>query len=280
MLFTSRVSAAYGKLTHSQKVVANYVDENYEDIAFSTLEELAEKIGVSTTTVIRFARALDYSGFSEMQDSIKKEIQTKGSLPDRLERAAASSGNDLLEEAFSTDIKNIQLTLAGLHADDLEKAIEMISGANNIYVLGMRSSFSLAHYMVSRLGEIKRNVHFIQTTGLIYPEEIVNAEAGDVCIAYIFPRYSRIGINILAWMRSRGIKVVLFTSNNDLPVKAYGDVCFNCSIKSVSCKNSLTAPMCLTNYLVAELALRNYEEAHDVLSRTEEILSTGFYLGI
>ena len=67
-------------------------------------------------------------------------------------------------------------------------------------------------------------------------------------------------------MRSRGIKVVLFTSNNDLPVKAYGDVCFNCSIKSVSCKNSLTAPMCLTNYLVAELALRNYEEAHDVLA--------------
>ena len=142
MLFTSKVSAAYGKLTHSQKVVANYVDENYEDIAFSTLEELAEKIGVSTTTVIRFARALDYSGFSEMQDSIKKEIQTKGSLPDRLERAVVSSGNDLLEEAFSTDIKNIQLTLAGLHADDLEKAIEMISGAKKIYVLGMRSSFS------------------------------------------------------------------------------------------------------------------------------------------
>ena len=77
MLFTSKVSAAYGTLTHSQKVVANYVDENYEDIAFSTLEELAEKIGVSTTTVIRFARALDYSGFSEMQDSIKKEIHTR-----------------------------------------------------------------------------------------------------------------------------------------------------------------------------------------------------------
>lgn len=77
MLFTSKVSAAYGKLTHSQKVVANYVDENYEDIAFSTLEELAEKIGVSTTTVIRFARALDYSGFSEMQDSIKRRSRPK-----------------------------------------------------------------------------------------------------------------------------------------------------------------------------------------------------------
>lgn len=280
MLFTSKVSSIYDSLTHSQKVVANYVEENYEDIAFSTLDELATKIGVSTTTIIRFARALDYSGFSEMQDSIKKEIQTKGSLPDRLERAAIASGNDLLEEAFSTDISNINQTLAGLSAEGLSDAIDIISNANNIYVLGMRSSFSLAHYMVSRLGEIKRNVHFIQTTGLIYPEEIVSADRGDVCIAYIFPRYSKIGINILAWLRSRGVKIILFTSSNDLPVRSYGDVCFNCAIKSVSCKNSLTAPMCLTNYLVAELALRNYDEAHDVLSRTEEILSTGFYLGI
>ncbi len=156
----------------------------------------------------------------------------------------------------------------------------MISGANNIYVLGMRSSFSLAHYMVSRLGEIKRNVHFIPDHRPHLPRRDSQRRGRRRALPYIFPRYSRIGINILAWMRSRGIKVVLFTSNNDLPVKAYGDVCFNCSIKSVSCKNSLTAPMCLTNYLVAELALRNYEEAHDVLSRTEEILSTGFYLGI
>ena len=102
----------------------------------------------------------------------------------------------------------------------------------------------------------------------------------DVCIAYIFPRYSKTGINILAWMRSRGVKIVLITSNNNLPVRSYGDICFRCAIQSVSCKNSLTAPMCLTNYLVAELALRNYDEAHEVLSRTEDILSTGFYLGI
>lgn len=280
MLFTSKVSAAYDSLTHSQKKVANYVEENYEDIAFSTLEELAAKIGVSTTTVIRFARELDYSGFSEMQDDIKKEIQTKGSLPDRLERAAGATDNDLLQQAFAMDITNISQTLAGLREEDLRSAIELISGAKNIYVLGMRSSFSLAHYMVSRLGEIKRNVHFIQSTGLIYPEEIVSAEPGDVCVAYVFPRYSKTGINILAWLRSRGVKVVLFTSSNNLPVRSYGDVCFNCATKSVSCKNSLTAPMCLTNYLVAELALKNYDEAHEVLSRTEEILSTGFYLGI
>lgn len=77
MLFTSKVSSVYDELTHSQRVVANYVEENYEEIAFSTLEELASRIGVSTTTVIRFARALDYSGFSEMQDSIKRRYRPR-----------------------------------------------------------------------------------------------------------------------------------------------------------------------------------------------------------
>lgn len=86
----------------------------------------------------------------------QKEIQTKGSLPDRLERAAAVSDNDLLSDTFTTDINNLNQTFAGLQPDELEAAIRLISGAKNIYVLGMRSSFSLAHYMVSRLGEIKK----------------------------------------------------------------------------------------------------------------------------
>ena len=154
MLFDAKISAAYSGLTYSQRKVANYVQEKYEDVAFETLEKLAAKAGVSTTTVIRFSRALGYSGYSEMQEDIKKEIQTKGSLPDRLERAAAVSDNDLLSDTFTTDINNLNQTFAGLQPDELEAAIRLISGAKNIYVLGMRSSFSLAHYMVSRLGQM------------------------------------------------------------------------------------------------------------------------------
>ena len=107
MLFDAKISAAYSGLTYSQRKVANYVQEKYEDVAFETLEKLAAKAGVSTTTVIRFSRALGYSGYSEMQEDIKKEIQTKGSLPDRLERAAAVSDNDLLSDTFTTDINNL-----------------------------------------------------------------------------------------------------------------------------------------------------------------------------
>ena len=282
MLFYSKVNEKYNDMTHAQKTVANYVGEHPDDIAFCTLETLAAKINVSTTTVIRFARAMGYSGFSDMQDEVKREMQTKSTLPERLDDLISSRGGEdlTLQSCFATDMDNLNQTLSGLDPQELRKAVDMISGANRIYILGMRSSFSLAHYLISRLGEIKRNVSFVQSTGMIYPEEVVSAGEGDVCIAYVFPRYSKTALNILAWMRSYGVKVILFTSMNDLPIRSYGDLCFNCAINSTSCKNSLTAPMCLTNYLVAELANQNYDEAHEVLSRTEELLSTGFYLGI
>ena len=282
MLFYSKVNEKYNDMTHAQKTVANYVGEHPDDIAFCTLETLAAKINVSTTTVIRFARAMGYSGFSDMQDEVKREMQTKSTLPERLDDLISSRGGEdlTLQSCFATDMDNLNQTLNGLDPQELKKAVDMISGANRIYILGMRSSFSLAHYLTSRLGEIKRNVSFVQSTGMIYPEEVVSAGEGDVCIAYVFPRYSKTALNILAWMRSYGVKVILFTSMNDLPIRSYGDLCFNCAINSTSCKNSLTAPMCLTNYLVAELANQNYDEAHEVLSRTEELLSTGFYLGI
>ncbi len=282
MLFYSKVNEKYNDMTHAQKTVANYVGEHPDDIAFCTLETLAAKINVSTTTVIRFARAMGYSGFSDMQDEVKREMQIKSTLPERLDDLISNRGGEdlTLQSCFATDMDNLNQTLSGLDPQELRKAVDMISGANRIYILGMRSSFSLAHYLTSRLGEIKRNVSFVQSTGMIYPEEVVSAGEGDVCIAYVFPRYSKTALNILAWMRSYGVKVILFTSMNDLPIRSYGDLCFNCAINSTSCKNSLTAPMCLTNYLVAELANQNYDEAHEVLSRTEELLSTGFYLGI
>ena len=282
MLFFSKVNEKYNDMTHAQKTVANYVGDHPDDIAFCTLETLAAKINVGTTTVIRFARAMGYSGFSDMQDEVKREMQIKSTLPERLDNLVSSRGGEdlTLQSCFAADMDNLHQTLNGLDPQELKKAVDMISGANRIYILGMRSSFSLAHYLTSCLGEIKRNVSFVQSTGMIYPEEVVSAGEGDVCIAYVFPRYSKTALNILAWMRSYGVKVILFTSMNDLPIKSYGDVCFNCAINSISCKNSLTAPMCLTNYIVAELANQNYEEAHEVLSRTEELLSTGFYLGI
>ena len=251
-----------------------------QEFAFSTLESLAEKIDVSTTTIIRFSRALGYKGFSEMQRDIQAELKQKESLPGRLADMPPISDNHLLRASFENDMKNIRKTLEVQRDEDLKKAVEIISGAKNIYVLGMRSSFAVAHYMASQLGEIKKHVNLIQSIGMIYPEEIVGAGEGDVCIAYLFPRYSKVAATMITWLREHGAKVILITSMNYGAVSGYGDVILPCAISSVTYKNSFAAPLCLTNYMIAALAKQNYEEAKEVLSRTESILAQGYYLGI
>ncbi len=278
--FLTNLNQHFDSFTHSQKLTANYLTDHMTEFAFSTLESLAEKIDVSTTTIIRFSRVLGYKGFSEMQRDIQSELKQKESLPGRLADMPAISDNHLLRESFENDMKNIRMTLEVQRDEDLRKAIEIISGAKNIYVLGMRSSFAVAHYMASQLGEIKKHVNLIQSIGMIYPEEIVGAGEGDVCIAYLFPRYSKVAATMISWLREHGARVVLITSMNYGAVSSYGDVILPCAISSVTYKNSFAAPLCLTNYMIAALAKQNYDEAKEVLSRTESILSQGYYLGI
>ena len=161
-----RITDRFDSLTNSQRVVANYVSENISNVAFNTLDELALKIGVSTTTVIRFARALGYSGYSDMQQDIQSNIKGKVSLPERFSTATSHIKRDqLLLDSFHADIENINQTLASLNESVLRRAVEAIVKANHIYLLGMRGSFSMAHLMATRLGQIKDRLHFSRGGG-------------------------------------------------------------------------------------------------------------------
>lgn len=276
--FLQSVNELSPNFTHSQRVIADYLSENLDSVAFCTLEEMSGLIGVSTTTIIRFARALGYSGYSDMQKAIQANLKTKASLPERLQRIEyINSTNTLLADTFQQDLENMQKTLAALNNEDLEKAIDWASGAPNVYVLGMRSSFSISYYLATRLSEIRENIHLIQSVGMLYPEEIVSANEGDVCIAYMFPRYSKLSMTILTWLKEAGVKIILITSDDHAAVKNYGDIILPCAVSSISYKNSYSAPLSLANYLTAAIAQKDYEESQRVLKKTEEILNQGFY---
>ena len=278
--FLQNLNDRYDTFTKSHRTVANYLNNHLNDVAFCTLEEIADRIGVSTTTIIRFSRAMGYSGYSEMQKDIQQSLQTKTSLPERLVSLENYPSNTLLAESFQNDILNIQQTLEGQDEQTLQTVVQKISSAPNVYVLGMRSSFAVAHYMASRLSEIRPNIHLIQSVGMLYPEEIVSAKRGDICIAYMFPRYSKLSTTILSWLKNEGVKVILITSQNYSAVQGYGDIVLPCSITSISYKNSYAAPLCLSNYLIAAIAQENYSESQKNLAKTESILNQGFYLGL
>ena len=143
-MFYGKIQEKYDSLTHSQKQVANYLENHAGDVVFCTLEDLASRINVSTTTVIRFARALGYTGFSDMQSDAKRDMQNKEALPKRLDETVISGPEgDLLQDAFSMDIENIRQTLAAQKSEDLREAIRLIAEAGNVYIMGMRSSFHI-----------------------------------------------------------------------------------------------------------------------------------------
>jgi DNA-binding MurR/RpiR family transcriptional regulator len=277
--FLSTIADKFNDLTNSQRIVASYITDNIDNVAFRTLDELAALIGVSTTTVIRFARTLGYEGYGDMQKSIQEEIREKVSLPERLTNTSNKkfSPDDLLHATFNKDIINLQNTLYYLNPANLQNAIDTLINANNIYILGCRSSFSLAYYMASRLGQFHRNVRLIQTVGLMFPEEIINVKSGDVCLAYMFPRYAKLSVSIVSWIKQHGGKIIIITSLNHHALKPLADIILPCCIDSESFKNSLTAPMCLSNYLAEETALKNYDTSMEILKKTEEILENDFW---
>lgn len=279
--FFDNVRKLYGGLTNTQKQVADFMLEHPDVIAFKRLEELSMMIGVSTTSVIRFARSIGYKGYADMQQDIQQSIVGKASLPDRLIDAVKSTKQDqLLIDSFKRDIDNIASTLHLLSEDDLAKAVSSIIAAQNIYVLGTRGNFSVAHYLGYRLSQIKRGVHLVSGLSMDYPEEIASIRRGDVCIAFLTPRYSRMTANLVAWMKKRGVMIILFTKEGSNEINLYGDIILPCRTDGISYKSSLIALFAACNYILAAMVPQNHDESMEVLAQTEELLGQGFFLGL
>lgn len=279
--FFDNVRKLYGGLTNTQKQVADFMLEHPDVIAFKRLEELSMMIGVSTTSVIRFARSIGYKGYADMQQDIQQSIVGKASLPDRLIDAVKSTKQDqLLIDSFKRDIDNIASTLHLLSENDLAKAVSSIIAAQNIYVLGTRGNFSVAHYLGYRLSQIKRGVHLVSGLSMDYPEEIASIRRGDVCIAFLTPRYSRMTANLVAWMKKRGVMIILFTKEGSSEINLYGDIFLPCRTDGISYKSSLIALFAVCNYILAAVVPQNHDESMEVLAQTEELLGQGFFLGL
>ncbi len=281
MEFQPLVMQYYESLSKSNKLVADYFLANWEAVAFATLEEAAKQIGVSTTTVIRFSRAIGFQGYSTLQQLFQNNIRNKVGLPQRLDLSMERAQRaQLLVDSFNNDITNLSKTLETIRPEKLAEAVRMIVGARNVYLLGSRACFSVAHYMAVRLGQVRENVRLIQGIGGIYPEETVSIGPEDVCIAYMLPRYSRIMMNALACAKNQQSRIIVITGPSHKNFDDFADVVLPCWVRGVTIKNSLVVPICLSQYLVAEVMMSDYARSKDVLSKIENALQKGNYFAL
>ena len=268
---SNRIDLYYNSLSKGHKKIADYIKQNYEKSSFMTAAELGRAVGISESTVVRFAVNIGFSGYPELQKNLQEMVKSRLTSVQRMEAAKRNDGKDFLDSAFSSDIDSIKKTLDGLSRDDFNGAVKAINSARRIYILGVRSSASIASFAALYMGFLY-DVVLIDTSATSEMfEQMLRISEDDVCIAISFPRYSSRTVKALKFARSRGAKIVSVTDSVISPIAPLATYLLLAGSNMVSFVDSLTAPLSLVTALVAASADEREEDVHSSLEQLEQI---------
>ena len=228
-----------------QKRIANYILEHYDKAAYMTASKLGALVGVSESTVVRFAIELGFEGYPEMQKSLQELIRMKLTSVQRVEVTNSLIGEgDVLEKILMSDAEKIRRTLEEVDREAFEAAVDKIVAADKIYIIGVRSSSSLAGFLNFNFRMIFDNVKFVQTTsGSEMFEQIMSIGPNDVMIAISFPRYSKRIVNAVEYAHNAGADVISLTDSLQSPIAGVADQLLLARSDLVSFVDSLVAPL-------------------------------------
>ena len=269
----SNMNLSEKKLSKGHKKLVKYISENYDKAAFMTASRLGETVGVSESTVVRFATEMGFKGYPELQKELQQMIKSKLTAVQRMEVSSNLIGEDnAIKKVLNGDVELIRDTLESVSEVEFKKAVEIINKAKRIYILGVRSSAALASFLYFYLNPVFENVILIDTSsGSEMFEQMFRIGEDDVCVAISFPRYSKQTINALRFINDRGTKIIAITDSNVSPIAEYADTLLVAKSDMVSVVDSLVAPLSLINALIVALTFSRREEVYNTFNKLESI---------
>ena len=240
-----------------------------------TAGKLGRLVGVSESTVVRFAAELGYDGYPSMRKALQEMIRNRLTSVQRIEVAKSMiDDTDLVKSIIGSDMQNLQATLELLENDSFNKLVDSIVEAKNIYIVGMRTSTSLATFLGLYLNLLRDNVNVVHDTAAseIY-EQIIRISTGDLFIGISFPRYSSHTVDAMQFAKKMGAKTAAITDSSASPLNGIADVCLHAKSDMVSFLDSLVAPMSLINAIIVAVGIRNKERVSETFERLEKIWS-------
>lgn len=263
------------KFSKGQRIIAKYILNNYDKAAFMTAGKLGRIVGVSESTVVRFAAELGYDGYPSMRKALQEMIRNRLTSVQRIEVAKSMiDDTDLVKSVIGSDMQNLQATLDILEQDSFNKLVDAIVEAKNIYIVGMRTSTSLATFLGLYLNLLRDRVNVVHDTAAseIY-EQIIRIGEGDLFIGISFPRYSSHTVEAMQFAKKMGAKTAAITDGAASPLNGIADVCLHAKSDMVSFLDSLVAPMSLINAIIVAVGIRNKERVSETFERLEKIWS-------
>lgn len=270
---TSRINERYSTMSKGQKLLASYIIDYYDKAVFLTAAKLGETVGVSESTVVRFAVQLGYKGYPEFQQALADMVQNKLSSMQRMEVAYGRiSRLGILESVLRADMEKIKGTLEKIDENAFDLAVETILTARRIYVIGIRSCAPLASFLAFYLNYMFDNVinlHTNSSSELF--EQMVRIGKEDVIIGISFPRYSMRTLKALEFANNRSAKVITLTDSVHSPMNLYSSCNLIADSDMISIADSLVAPLSVVNALIVALCMRKQDEVADTLEELEAI---------
>ncbi len=269
----TRIQNNLGEFSKGQRLIAHYIAEHYDKAAFMTANKLGTTVGVSESTVVRFATELGYDGYPHLQKTLQEMIRNRLTSVQRMEVTNDRLGNrNVLQTVLSTDMEKIRMTLEEINQDAFDHTIEALTGARRIYILGVRSSSALANFMSFYMSLIFDNVHLVQsnTSSEIF-EQILRIGEGDVLFGVSFPRYSKRTLSAMKYSHDQGATVIALTDSHLSPLTQYADQVLIAKSDMASFVDSLVAPLSVINALIVALGLERQTEIEDAFCKLETI---------
>ncbi|MBU5306235.1 MurR/RpiR family transcriptional regulator [Clostridioides mangenotii] len=268
----STIQSQYTRLSKGQKLIAQYILNNYDKVAFMTACKLGETVGVSESTVVRFANALGYNGYPKLQAALQELIKNKLTTVQRVDMANEySSDFAILNKVLKSDIDNIRDTLEEIDEKAFEEASNKLLKARKIYILGARSSFVIAQYLGFYLDVILDNVHVIRMDMGDAFEQVVRMSDEDVVISISFPRYSKKSYQIVSYAKEKGAHVISITDSLFAPVASLSDNTLLVKSNMASFVDSLVPPLSVANALAISVGMKKKDDIKQHFDDLEQI---------
>ena len=256
-----------------QKRIARYITDSYDKAAFMTANRLGKTVGVSESTVVRFAVDLGFDGYPSMQKAMREMVLNRLTSVQRIEVANNRFGDqDIVSMVLHSDMEKLRQTSELISRDVFADAVDAILKAKRVYILGVRSVAPLANFFGYYLNYMFNNVHVLSgfSAGEMF-EKIVGVNADDVVIAFSFPRYSSSTTKGARYCRSAGATVIGITDSADSPLGQCSDHVLLAKSDMVSLVDSLVAPLSLVNALIVAIAARKEKELSQTFANLERI---------
>lgn len=268
-----RIKEKYKKMSKGQRRLADYVCNDYDKAVFLTAAKLGEIVGVSESTVVRFATQLGYKGYPGFQKALEELVRNKLNSIQRMEVTYGRiSQSEILETVLQSDIDKIKMTLADIDHKAFDLAIDTLLNARRVYVIGIRSCAPLASFLGFYLNLVCDNVSVVDvnSSSEIF-EQLIRINEHDVIIGISFPRYSMRTLKALEFASNRKAKVITLTDSVHSPMNLYSSCNLIARSDMASIVDSLVAPLSVINALVVALCMKKQKEVITTLETLEQI---------